>query len=143
MRHRSPTLLLFHVVWATARRRPMLEPGFDDALIRILGDKARDLGCSLLAAGCAADHVHAVGRLAPTVSLATLIGRMKGGSAFDIRHAAKELPVVVWQEGYWAQSLDPSTLDGVARYVRDQRQRHDPSHPAELWQESELAKSIP
>jgi REP element-mobilizing transposase RayT len=110
----------------------------DDALIRILGNKARDLGFRLLAAGCAVDHVHVVGRLAPAVSLATLIGRMKGGAAFDIRHSAKLLPEVVWQQGYWAQSLDPGTLDGVARYVRDQRRRHDASHPAELWQQSQI-----
>ena len=104
---------------------------------------ARDLGCSVLAAGCATDHVHAVGRLAPAVSLSTLIGRMKGGSAFDIRHAAKVFPEDVSEQGDWDQSLDPSTLDGVARYVRDQRRRHNPSHPAELWLEGEAAKRSP
>jgi REP element-mobilizing transposase RayT len=126
---------LFHAVWATASRRASLEEQFDEELIRIMGQKARDVGCSLLAAGCAPDHVHVVARLASTTTVADLVCRMKGGGAFDARRALGRREIV-WQRGYWAESIDVMSLDDVVRYVRSQRTKHDASHPAERWQQA-------
>ena len=136
MPRRSPALVLIHAVWATSRRRPVLLATFDDTLAAILGAKARDLGCALLVAGCADDHVHTVLRLAPVVRLADLMQHIKGGSAYDAnRHPLLLLPQrLMWQAGYWAESLSPSDFDPLARYVRTQRVHHDPTHPAERWQ---------
>jgi REP element-mobilizing transposase RayT len=131
---RSPALLLVHLVWATARRRPLLEPSFDETLIGIVGAKARDLGCLLLAAGCGLDHLHAVLRLAPTVRLADLVHRIKGGSAYDVNHHLARRRPLCWQAGYWAESSGPADLDPLVDYVRNQRLHHDLSHPAERWQ---------
>jgi putative transposase len=133
MAHCSPTLVLVHAVWATESRKPILEESFDELLIRTFGQKARDTGSSLIAAGCAADHVHVVLRLAPSVPLAALMGRMKGGSAYDISRALAPKRIV-WQRGYWAESIGHTSLDAAVRYVQSQRLRHDDSHPAERWQ---------
>jgi putative transposase len=131
---RSPALLLVHLVWATARRRPMLEPSFDDTLIGIVGAKARGLGCLLLAAGCGADHLHAVLRLAPTLPLADLVHRIKGGTAYDVNHHLAGPRPLRWQAGYWAESVGPADIDPLICYVRGQRLHHHLSHPAERWQ---------
>jgi hypothetical protein len=58
---------------------------------------------------------------------------MKGGGAYDARRSLGRREVV-WQRGYWAESIDVTSLDDVARYVRSQRTKHDASHPAERWQ---------
>ena len=127
-------MLLVHLVWATARRRPILEPAFDSTLLGIVTGRAQELGCSVVVAGCAADHLHAVVRVVPRVALADLVQRLKGGSAYDAnRHALCPRPVY-WQEGYWAESVSPGDLTPLLRYVRGQRQHHDNSHPAERWQ---------
>jgi REP element-mobilizing transposase RayT len=131
---RSPALLLVHVVWATARRQRLLQPAFDDTLIGIVGAKARDLGCTLIAGGCGPDHVHTVLRLSASVALADLVHRMKGGSAYDVNHPIAAPQSLRWQAGYWAESLGPADLDSLVRYVRGQRVHHDNSHPAESWQ---------
>ena len=52
----------------------------DDTLASILGARARDLGCLLLVAGCADDHVHTVVRLAGAVPLADLVRYLKGAA---------------------------------------------------------------
>jgi putative transposase len=134
MPRRSPALVLVHTVWATCRRRPLLHPSFDDALGGILGTRAHDLGCVLLVAGCADDHVHAVVRLGSAVRLCDLMQHLKGGSAHDANRDPVIAQRIHWQAGYWAESLAPADLEPLARYVRAQRVRHDRSHPAERWQ---------
>ena len=104
------------------------------AIWTFVGAKARDLGCLLLAAGCGLDHLHAVLRLAPTVRLADLVHRIKGGSAYDVNHHLARRRPLCWQAGYWAESSGPADLDPLVDYVRNQRLHHDLSHPAERWQ---------
>jgi REP element-mobilizing transposase RayT len=134
MPRRSPALLLVHVVWATRGRRPLLPPSLDDDLVGLIGARARDLGCMLLQGGCGPDHVHALLRLSPCVRLSDLVQRLKGGSAYDFNHRARPGSSIHWQQGYWAESFGPFDLTALAEYVREQRDRHDPSHPAERWQ---------
>ena len=99
-----------------------------------LGDKSRETGSILLAAGCASDHVHAVLRVAPTATLADLVRRVKGACAYDVNQRSLLAHRLHWQAGYWAESLGPDDFDPLARYVSAQRDRHDDSHPAERWQ---------
>jgi REP element-mobilizing transposase RayT len=110
----------------------MLPQSLDARLTAILGRRARDLGCAVLAAGCAADHVHVVVRLASAVSLAKLVQRLKGASAYELNPEGGTRRFA-WQDGYWAESLGPHDLDPIARYVRGQREHHDASHPSERW----------
>jgi REP element-mobilizing transposase RayT len=126
--------LLVHVVWATSGRRPILEPSFDSTLLGILIGKARELGCGLLCGGCAPDHVHVIVDLMASVSLAKLVHRLKGGAAYDVNRHPLAPARIVWQEGYWAESLGPADITPLSRYVRGQRAHHDRSHPAERWQ---------
>ncbi len=133
MTRRSPSLLLCHVVWATARRRPLIEPAYDRVLLGLFAQKAYEHGCQLVAGGCADDHVHTILKLRPCVALAELVHRLKGGSAYQAnRHPHIGRPLY-WQSGYWAESLSPADLGPLSRYVRSQRTHHDASHPAERW----------
>ena len=100
----------------------------------MLGDNARRLGSSLLAAGCADDHVHVVVRVSPTAALSDLVRQLKGASSHDITGRALLPAGFSWQDGYWAESLGPDDFGRLAPYVRAQRRRHDDSHPAERWQ---------
>jgi REP-associated tyrosine transposase len=137
MPRRSPSLLLVHVVWATVRRLALLDAARDERLLAIVGAKASEIGCDLLAAGCARDHVHAVFDLSACVRLADLVQRVKGASAYEINRSRLVPRSIRWQRGYWAESVGTADLDPLCRYVRSQRIRHDESHPAERWQFSE------
>jgi putative transposase len=111
----------------------MLPSLLDDRLLAIVGRKASKLRCVMLAAGCAADHMHVVVRLASSVSLGELVRHLKGASAHELNHDSSPAGRFAWQAGYWAESLGPADLDPIARYVRRQRDHHDASHPAERW----------
>jgi putative transposase len=134
MTRRSPAHVLVHAVWATKRRRPLLPPHFDRTLADIFGANARRMGCVVRVAGCASDHVHVVLRVTPTIALADLVQQLKGASSRDINAHALLPDGLSWQEGYWAESLAPADFDPLARYIRQQRDHHDDSHPAERWQ---------
>lgn len=131
---RSPALLVVHVVWATQRRRPVLPVAFDSTLVAIFGRKAQEVRCVLLGAGVAGDHVHLLLQLTPTSALAKVVQRMKGATAFDINLHGLLHPRLVWQAGYWAESLAPADIPPLRDYLRHQRRHHDDSHPAESWQ---------
>jgi REP element-mobilizing transposase RayT len=134
MARRCPSLLLVHVVWTTLGRVTSIPQGLDEKLLAMCGSKARELDCVLLAAGCTADHVHVLLRLAPTAALADVVQRLKGATAHDINQRGLVCDKLRWQPGYWAESLGPSDVEPLARYVRNQRRHHDDSHVAESWQ---------
>jgi len=50
---------------------------------------------------------------------------MKGRTSYELR--------IPWQAGYFAESISFADLERVAQYVRNQRLRHDASHPLETW----------
>ena len=121
----SATTLLVHVVWATHRRAPWLDPSLDRRLADLLEIAARRVECTLLAAGNAADHVHVLVRHPPSVAIATLVQRLKGTSARSLSAALGHEAGHVWQVGYWAQTVSPSDFHAVAAYVANQRDHHD------------------
>ena len=134
---RSPVLVLVHVVWAVRQRRPFLPPSLDARLCDLLGRKAGDAGSHVLAAGCASDHVHVVVRLDPNAPLSEVIRRMKGGSAYELKHEGALPERFAWQHRYWAQSLAPEDLRAVAQYVQRQREHHSRPQASEPWTISE------
>lgn len=64
------------------------------------------------------DHVHMLVQLPPTVTLADVVQDVKGSSSKWMgRHFA-------WQRGYGGFGVCKSTLDAVARYIRNQEAHH-------------------
>jgi putative transposase len=115
-----------------------LPASIDATLAKLLDAKANALGCSSIATGVASDHVHVIVRLETTVTLAGLVGQLKGASAHHINERVLLSEPLRWQVGYWAESVSPSGLVYLERYVRTQRSHHDDAHPAEAWQRSDL-----
>jgi len=87
----------------------------------------------MLVAGIAPDHVHVLIRLANVVSIAELMKALKGASAHELNLDVSARPRIERQQGYWAESFGFEDLDAIARYVRNQRDQHDDSHPIERW----------
>ena len=97
----------------------------DDRLHAMIAQAAEDVRCKVLSVGNAADHVHVLVRQSPSVALCTLVQRMKGRTSYELH--------IPWQVGYFAESISFADLERVAQYVRNQRIRHDASHPLEAW----------
>jgi len=130
----SDNHLLVHVVWATARRESLLEPNADRWLADVLRRKAYEVGSALIACGNAADHVHVLVRYPSTVTLASVVQRLKGSSSYEW-NLARRSPRLRWQPGSWAAAVSPSDSVAVAHYVEHQRARHhDTASGMEPWE---------
>jgi REP-associated tyrosine transposase len=131
------TRLTVHLVWATRGRALWLDPAVDSWLAAFLCERSRLLGCRALAVGNASDHVHALVQFAPTLSIASLVHRLKGASSRALslqfgRH-------LEWQTGYYAETA--SELDTLATYIRGQREHHRAAGAPEPWEMSTGARS--
>ncbi|MFI5386862.1 MAG: transposase [Fimbriimonadales bacterium] len=67
------------------------------------------------------DHVHALARLSRTLSTSEWIKEVKRVSS---GMAKPFLPGFAWQGGYAVFSVDKTSLDRIASYVRNQEEHH-------------------
>ncbi len=64
------------------------------------------------------DHVHMLIQLPPTIALSDAVEKIKGSSSKWMG------PRFAWQRGYGGFSVSKSSLNAVARYIRNQEQHH-------------------
>ncbi len=114
---------LFHCVFSTKDRQPIIPAEIQERLWSYLGGIARRNGMSALAVGGAADHVHMLLALPATLSLAEAMRRIKAGSSLWM-HDVCDKTGFAWQEGYGAFSLGQSQVQATFAHIRGQRERH-------------------
>ena len=108
--------LYVHLVWNVRDREPLLDAEARDWLWPDLEGTARDLGSGYVVAGGAADHVHVLMELPPTLTVAQVVKRLKG--------ATSRRGGIGWQASYGAFTVGWRTLPRVEQYVRDQAHHH-------------------
>ena len=74
------TNLLFHVVFSTKDRLPLIDAELKPDLLAYIGGIVRELGGKLLAANGTADHVHLLLRLLPRLALADAVRVVEANS---------------------------------------------------------------
>lgn len=117
--------LLYHVVWATKHRDPVIADPLIEPIITAISNTARDSGVIVHAVGVMPDHIHVLAEVPPAIALASVIGQWKGSSS----HAANALGAVApakiaWEAGYGVHSVSARSVEQVREYVQNQRQRH-------------------
>jgi putative transposase len=135
VRHRSVSTMVVHAVWATAGQASVLLPSADEWIAEELRRKATELGAIVLAVGNAADHVHVVLQHAPSMAVATLIGRLKGASSRAAHVSGVMGDDEGWQVGYWAESVGAAHLEPLLDHVTHQRAHHATVFDLEPWQQ--------
>jgi putative transposase len=115
--------LLLHIIFSTKNREPYFaNPTIGKDLHAYLAATANHLGSPTISVGGVADHVHLVCALGRTLSVATLVAKVKVSSnqAFKGNFPAK----FSWQSGYAAFSVAESTLESVVEYVCNQEEQN-------------------
>jgi REP element-mobilizing transposase RayT len=120
------TKLLYHIIFSTKRREPLITKDLRDDLYSYIGGILRGQLGSLLEIGGIADHVHLLIRIRPNVAVSDIVRLVKANSSkwVNERPDAKGRGRFAWQEGYGAFSLSPSQLHRVRRYVERQEDHH-------------------
>ncbi|HEV8580490.1 MAG TPA: IS200/IS605 family transposase [Thermoanaerobaculia bacterium] len=116
--------LLYHIVFSTKQRAPLIDPDLRAELYPYIGGIIRQQGGWLLALGGIPDHVHILVRLKPVLAVADLVREVKSGSSKWIHERARSIPDFGWQTGYAVFSVSESNEGVVRRYIQNQEEHH-------------------
>lgn len=114
-----------HVVFSTKNHRPFLRnESFRDELFRMLAYHVKETGCVSASVGGHLDHVHLLIGLSRTISISTLVEKIKVESSRWAKSAEGGNASFGWQSGYAAFSVSHSNRNAVDEYIRGQEEHH-------------------
>jgi len=115
--------LFYHIVWGTKNRLPLIESTWEKDLHGYIWGKATALECIPHAINGMSEHVHVAISIPPKLSVATLIGRLKGASSHHMNENFAD-GAFVWQAEYGVLSFSERSLSRVVDYVKNQKKHH-------------------
>ncbi|MCU0704403.1 MAG: IS200/IS605 family transposase [Fimbriiglobus sp.] len=118
----SLTRLLFHLVFSTKHREPIIQDVWRPDLHSYIGGIVRNRRGDLIAAGGIEDHIHLLVRIPPTICPADLIRDVKSNSTLWRRNQGDA--GFGWQNGYGAFTVSPTMTETVIEYINTQREHH-------------------
>lgn len=120
----SFTNLLYHIVFSTKDRRPLITLEYQPRLYQYIGGTIRRLGGASLGINGTEDHVHVLAKLRPDKALSDVLRDLKAGASGWMHDVFPRLADFSWQRGYGAFSVSQSNLQQVQRYLREQKEHH-------------------
>ena len=128
------TMLLYHLIFSTKGREPVLTPEVRARLFPYMAGIIARLGGKALIINGVSDHVHVLCRLKSTPDVAEVVQALKGGSSAWFNGEAG-LGSVHWQQGYGAFTVSWSQRNRVFRYIENQEAHHRKKSFAEEYEE--------
>ena len=120
----SYTNLLYHFVFSTKDRRPLITGDYEVRLYDYIGGTVRKLGGISLALNGTADHVHLLAKLRPDRAVSDILRELKASATGWMHDVFPELESFSWQRGYGAFTVSQSQVESVRRYIETQKQHH-------------------
>ena len=118
------TNLIYHVVFSTRTREPLIQTQIEGELYRYMGGIIKGESGVLIQIGGMPDHVHIVLKLKPIHRLSDVMQKIKGNSSKWINDQNKLAHKFRWQDGYGAFTVSESQVPTVMKYVKDQKKHH-------------------
>lgn len=122
----------YHVVWNTKYRRPFLKPYVKETLLNSLFDTARlHPEIHIDTVNTDEDHVHIQLEIAPSVSVASAVGRLKANASLALKREFKFIKKMyldkasIWSVGYFSSTVGLNE-ETIRKYVRSQGRRDEP-----------------
>ena len=112
----SYTNLLYHIVFSTKDRRPLITSDVEPQLYDYIGGIIRGLGGICLELNGTEDHVHLLAKLRPDSALSDVL--IKANATGWMHEVFPELKEFSWQRGYGAFTVSQSNVEQVGEYIR-------------------------
>ena len=133
MSYHTRACLLFHCVFSTKNRMPIIPENLQPRLWAYMGGIARRNSMKALTVGGIADHAHILLSLPPTITIAKAIQLVKAGSS-KWMHEQTRSRRFDWQEGYGAFSIGASQVAATVRYIENQPSHHKKISAEKEWE---------
>ena len=119
----SYTCLLYHLVFSTEGRLPLIPPKLIPEIRRYTSGILKNHRGRLIRAGGMPDHLHVLASLHTQMSVSKGVQLIKANTSRWLSEE-KGLRPFAWQEGYGAFTVSRSQLDRVCRYIDRQEEHH-------------------
>jgi len=116
--------LLYHIIFSTKDREPIITPKYQPRLYEYIGGIVRKQGGIALAINGMEDHVHLFAKLRQDKALSDMIRDFKSHSSGWMRKVFPDLKDFTWQNGYGVFTVSASQAASVRKYIEDQKQKH-------------------
>ena len=116
--------IILHTIFGTKYRRKVIGPEVEGGLYHVFKVELNQQGAKLIRFGIVADHVHLVHSLPRTATVASLVKSVKAVSSKWLKRQGDAYQNFAWQIGYSTFSADYRKLDGLKRYVDNQKVHH-------------------
>ena len=120
----SYTNLLYHIIFSTKDRRPLITPEYEIRLYDYLGGTIRKVGGISLELNGTADHIHLLAKLRPDCALSDVLRELKANATGWMHDVFPSLKNFSWQRGYGAFTVSQSNVEAVRRYIARQKEHH-------------------
>lgn len=118
----SYTNLLYHIVFGTKGRLPLIKEDLKPRLYEYLGGIVRGLGGTAFEINGIEDHVHLLVKIPPIVKISDFIRDLKANSSKWVNE--NTTGKFGWQRRYGAFTVSESQFEIVRNYIRRQEEHH-------------------
>ncbi len=120
----SYTNLLYHIVFSTKDRQPLITDIHQSRLYDYIGGTIRGLGGISLGINGTEDHVHVLAKLRPDKAVSDVLRDLKANASGWMHDVFPELKDFSWQRGYGAFTVSESNVGKVQDYIARQKEHH-------------------
>jgi len=120
----SFTNLIYHIVFSTKDRQPLIIEDHQSRLYEYIGGSIRGLGGISLAINGTEDHVHLLAKLRPDKALSDVLRDLKANASGWMHDVFPDLKDFSWQRGYGAFTVSQSSVEKVQDYIARQKEHH-------------------
>ncbi|HEX8912263.1 MAG TPA: IS200/IS605 family transposase [Humisphaera sp.] len=120
----SFTSLLYHVIFSTKHREPLIDAELKPRLHAYLGGIVNDAEGRAVIVGGVEDHVHVLAYLPKTMTVPDALRTMKSKSSGWVHRTFPDRQAFAWQQGYAAFTVSLSVIEDVRRYIENQVEHH-------------------
>ncbi|MBL8205281.1 MAG: IS200/IS605 family transposase [Blastocatellia bacterium] len=120
----SYTNLIYHIIFSTKDRRPIITDAYQSRLYDYLSGTIRGLGGISLALNGMEDHVHLLAKLRPDKSVSDVLRDLKANASGWMHDVFPALEDFSWQRGYGAFTVSQSHVEKVREYIAAQQEHH-------------------
>jgi len=120
----SYTNLLYHIIFSTKDRRPLITADHQSRLYDYIGGIIRGVGGISLELNGTEDHIHLLAKLRPDTALSDVLRDLKANASGWMHDVFPSLQDFSWQRGYGAFTVSQSNVEEVRRYIARQKEHH-------------------
>lgn len=120
----SLSQILIHIVFSTKNRVDCIPEDLESELYAYIASICKSFKSQAIKIGGTSNHIHILCILARTISVSTLIEKIKTGSSKWIKIKSNELKSFSWQSGYGVFSIGTSQIQVVKIYIENQKNHH-------------------